>query len=358
MKNWEITLNLGEKIPGKELLALLLKINETGSLVRAAAEAGLSYRYGWGLLRRAEEVAGKTLVLRQSGGLAGGGSRLTEEGRKLLGYMQSLQREVQWQLSFLLEAERMEGEKQVLLASTLEPIVTGLLDVLEQAYLQKAGVAVRHIAAGSSQALEIAKAGRVDLVLTHAPALEAAFISAGWGTRRQPVMSSDFLLVGPPLDPARIAEATCVVEAFRRIAREEVPFVSRGDRSGTHLAEKILWQQAGILPEGCYWYHQRRNMLGNYGILRSAAELNGYALLDRASYVTGSAGTELKILFSGDPGLNNVFSAISVSNKKAAVNQEEADSFVQWLVSPVAGKLIAGFGRQQYGSALFVPLES
>jgi len=358
MENWEVTLNLGEKIPGKELLALLVNIEETGSLVRAAAEARLSYRYSWGLLRRAEEAAGKTLVLRQTGGLAGGGSRLSEEGRKLLSYMQSLQREVQWQLSALLGAEGVEGEKQLLLASTLEPVVTGLLDVLEQAYLHERGVAVRHIAAGSSQALTMAKAGRVDLVLTHAPALEAAFISEGWGTRRQPVMSSDFLLVGPPSDPARIAAAAGVVEAFCKIASEEVPFVSRGDLSGTHLAEKRLWQQAGILPEGCSWYQQRRNMLGNYAILRHAAELNGYALLDRASYLTGSAGTELKVLFSGDPALNNVFSAIPVSNKKAAVSQEEADNFVQWLVSPVAIKLIAGFGRLQYGAPLFEPQES
>ncbi len=124
------------------------------------------------------------------------------------------------------------------------------------------------------------------------------------------------------------------------------------------MAEISLWQQAGILPEGCSWYHQRRNMLGNYGILRIAAELNGYALLDRASYVTGSAGTELKILFSGDSCLNNIFSAIPVSNKKAAVQEEEADSFVEWLVSPVASKLITAFGRQQYSSSLFVPHES
>ena len=357
MEKWEITLNLGEKIPGKELLALLVKIDETGSLVRAAAEAGLSYRYGWELLRRAEEVAGKILVLRQTGGLSGGGSRLTDEGRKLLSYMQSLQREVQWQLSFLLGEEKVEGEKQLLLASTLEPVVTGLLDVLEQAYLQKTGVAVRHIAAGSSQALDMAKAGRVDLVLTHAPVLEAIFISEGWGTRRQPVMSSDFLLVGPSFDSARIVAVAGVVEAFQKIARKEVPFVSRGDRSGTHLAEKSIWQQAGILPEGCFWYHQRRNMLGNYGILRTASELNGYALLDRASYVTGSAETELKVLHSGDPCLNNVFSAIPVSNKKAAVSEEEVESFVQWLVSPEAGKLIAGFGKQQYGSPLFLPYE-
>lgn len=357
MEKWEITLNLGEKIPGKELLALLLKIDETGSLVRAAAEAELSYRYGWGLLRRAEEVTGKTLLLRQTGGLAGGGSRLTEEGRKLLSYMQSLQREVQWQLSLLLGAEGMEGEKQLLLASTLEPVVTGLLDVLEQAYLHETGVAVRHIAAGSSQALVMAKAGRADLVLTHAPVLEEAFIGEGWGTRRQPVMSSDFLLVGPSFDPAKIAAASSVAEAFCMIARAETPFVSRGDRSGTHLAEKNIWQQAGILPEGCSWYHQRQNMLGNYGVLQNAAALNGYALLDRASFVTGSAGTELKVLFSGDPCLNNVFSAIPISNKKAAMSQEEADCFVQWLVSPAAAKLIAGFGKQQYGSPLFVPYE-
>lgn len=140
MEGWDISLNLGDKIPGKELLRLLEKIDKTGSLNRAVEEAGVSYRYGWGLLNRAEEALGKTLVARQTGGSAGGGTTLTSEGKKLLGHMQSLQREVQGQLSSLLAEKSPQDDKQLMLASTMEPVVTGLLDVLEQAYLQESGV--------------------------------------------------------------------------------------------------------------------------------------------------------------------------------------------------------------------------
>ncbi|MBS4023348.1 MAG: substrate-binding domain-containing protein [Dethiobacter sp.] len=354
--NWEVSLNLGERIPGRELLALLEKIDDTGSLNRAVEEAGFSYRYGWGLLNRAEEALGKALVIRQAGGSAGGGTRLTPEGRKLLGHMQSLQREVQGQLFSLLAEKEVQAESSLVLASTMEPVVTGLLDVLEQAYLQETSVIVRHIAAGSGQAIAMAKAGRVDVLLTHAPALEKEFVSEGWGVGRTPVMSNDFIIVGPQADPAAVASSTGAADAFGKIATAKSWFVSRGDKSGTHLSEKSLWQEAGIDPSGQAWYLEVRNMLGNYGIMRRAAELCGYTLVDRASFVAGIRGDELKILLEGDPLLQNIFSVIAVSRKKAAVNQEEAEKFCTWLSSPAAAKIISGFGRQQFGFPLFVPV--
>jgi tungstate transport system substrate-binding protein len=354
MDGWEVTLNLGEKIPGKELLILLEKIDETGSLNRAVEEAGVSYRYGWALLNRAEGALGKALVLRQSGGTAGGGTTLTQEGRKLLGHMQSLQREVQGQLSALLGVREVQEETSLMLASTIEPVVTGLLDVLEQAYLQETGVTVRHIAAGSGQSIAMAKAGRVDVLLTHAPALEAVFISEGWGSKTISVMSNDYIIVGPNSDPAKVTTVNSATEAFMQIAQSEAFYVSRGDQSGTHLFELELWKMAGISPKG-EWYQESRNTLGNYGILRRAAELGGYTLVDRASYVTGYAGEELKVLLSGDPKLVNLFSVIPVSRKKAAVNQQAAEAFAEWLISPVAKQIISSFGKVQYGFSLFEP---
>lgn len=353
---WQVTLNLGEKIPGKELLAILEYIDLTGSLSRAVEHAGISYRYGWGLLNRAEEALGKALVTRQAGGSAGGGTSLTPEGRKLLGHMQSLQREVQGQLSALLEEKEVQAAGSLLLASTMEPVVTGLLDVLEQSYLRVTGVAVRHIAAGSGQAIAMAKAGRVDILLTHAPELEEKFIRDGWGVKRIPVMSNDFLIIGPKSDPAGIASADSAASAFRKIASSSACFISRGDQSGTHLAERNLWKQAGVDPTGNAWYQEARNMLGNYGVLRQAAEQDGYTLVDRASYVAGAAAGDLGILLQGDPLLQNIFSVIPVSRAKAAVNQDEAEHFAEWLHSPVTKKIISDFGLQQFGFSLFTPV--
>jgi tungstate transport system substrate-binding protein len=355
MDSWEVTLNFGDKIPGKELLILLEKIDGTGSLNRAVDEAGMSYRYGWGLLNRAEKTLGQTLVARQTGGTAGGGTTLTTEGKKLLGHMQSLQREVQGQLSSLLGEREPEEANHLMLASTTEPVVTGLLDVLEQAFLNETGITVRHLSTGSGQALGMARAGRVDVVLTHAPVLEEEFMRDGWGVFQLFVMSNDFIVVGPHRDPAGVATATSAIEAFRNIAKDEAVFVSRGDRSGTHLHEMMLWEKAGIKPEGLLGYQKAHNMLGNYGVLRKAAEVGGYALVDRASYVTGYAGEELKVLHSGGNLLINRFNVTPVSRKKAAVNQNGAETFSRWLVSASAKKIITEFGQHQFGFPLFTP---
>ncbi|EEG76683.1 substrate-binding domain-containing protein [Dethiobacter alkaliphilus] len=355
MGDWEVSLNLGEKIPGKELLLLLEKIDKTGSLNRAVEEAGVSYRYGWGLLNRAEEALGKALVMRQAGGSAGGGTTLTPAGKKLLGHMQALQREVQGQLAALFTHEDEQPERHLVLASTMEPVVTGLLDVLEQAYLQETGITVRHIAAGSGQAMAMAKAGRVDLILTHAPELEEEFVAHGWGVGRIPVMGNDFVLVGPVADPAGTAKAQSAAAAFKSISQAKQIFISRGDQSGTHLAEQKIWRQAGINPAGCAWYTEARNTLGNYGMLQRAAELGGYTLVDRASFTTGYSEEKMAILFAKDPLLENIFCAIPVSRKKAAVNQDGAESFAAWLTSSTAVGIIFDFGRKEYGEPLFTP---
>jgi len=161
-RGWEVTVNLGEGLPGKELLQLLSSIKEAGSLNRAAREAGLSYRYAWGLLNKVEETLGQRLVLRKAGGMAGGGTTLTDAGRRLLEYLLALQRETSLQMGAVLAGANQDKRGgQLVLASSMEPVVTGLLEVLEQAYLLQSGTVLRHVAAGSGQAFAVDVQGTV-----------------------------------------------------------------------------------------------------------------------------------------------------------------------------------------------------
>jgi tungstate transport system substrate-binding protein len=352
---FEVTLNLGERIPAKELLLLLEYIDHLGSLNQASEKAGLSYRYSWGLLNRAEKALDKTLVVRQTGGASGGGTCLTNEGKRLLGHLRTLQREVQSQIDTLLAENSNNPDKTLMLASTMEPVVTGLLDVLEQAYFLDTGITVRHIAAGSGQAIAMAMSGRVDMILTHAPELEDKFVREGWALRRLPVMSNNYVFVGPENDPAGIGDANDVKDVLQRIAQSASPFISRGDRSGTHLFEVSLWQETGINPEGKAWYHVSRNVLGSFGALGLAEEHNGYTIVDKASYV--SARQTLHILFDDDPILRNVFSVLTINRAKAVVNQEAADQFADWLQSPRAARIIKEFGIREYKTTLFTPIK-
>ncbi|MBF7095567.1 substrate-binding domain-containing protein [Alkalibacter mobilis] len=356
MENWEVNLTIGEKISGKQLFLLLERIDETGSINKAVEAAGMSYRSGWNLLNNAEKLLDKKLINRQSGGSTGGGSSLTEEGKKLLGYLQSLQREVQGQLKSLISENGPEQTGRLMLASTTEPIVTGLLDVLEQAFFMETGISVFHISAGSGQALDMAKAGRADVVLTHAPKLEDRFLAEGWGVFKQPVMSNEYVLVGPDQDPASVKNAKDIIEAFRRIADTISKFVTRGDCSGTNLAEMEFWTKADIDVSDKSWYIRAKGILGNFGSLQKASEISAYTLVDKASYITGYKGNKLKILMCDDPQMINVFSVIPLSRNKVPTNQEDAEKFSKWLVEQKAQSLIRDFGKQQYGNPLFRPL--
>ncbi len=354
--SWEVTVSLDE-LPGRTLLPLLAAIKGTGSLSRAAQEAGVSYRYAWSLLNKLEKTLNQQLVVRKTGGCAGGGTELTGSGLRLLEYLLTLRQETRLQLAALLgETAEKRSEGQLVLASTMEPAVTGLMDVLEQAYLLETGIIVRHIAAGSGQALGLAKAGRADLALTHAPGLEEKFIAEGWGTRRQPVMVNDYVLVGPAGDPARVRNATSAVDAMQKIAASGIIFVSRADLSGTNLLELQLWRQAGIDPAAQAWYKASRTILGSYGALQRASELQAYALVDRASFLTCYGGLNLVLCFEGDAALENVFSVIPVSALKASVNQEGAEQFADWLAGPGAQQIIAEFGGKDNAGPLFRPV--
>lgn len=376
---FKVSLELeGEKrISASDLFGLLENIGQYGSISRASSQMGLSYRYSWGLIREAEKALGVPLVDKQVGGYAGGGTSLSREGRELLDQYKAFKQEVDIQLKhFLSRAVTEKGrlsvpgkagdknlpERHLLLASTLEPIETGLLDVLEEAFFQTSGVLVRHIALGSGRALEIARKGRVDMVLTHAPKLEEKFMQEGWGKSRTPVMANDFVLAGPASDPAGITELDArggVKEAFRQIALSRAPFVSRGDRSGTHLKELHIWESAGITPGG-EWYIVSSGIVGNMGVLRLALEKQAYTLVDRATFLLSHSRDKMKIFMGTEEGnalpgeLENVFSLLLVNPERVpSVNFEDSLLFAQWIQEKEARQIISSFGKESFSRPLF-----
>lgn len=386
-KDFKLSLELeGEKrISCNDLFTLLENILKHGSISRAAAEMGISYRYSWGIVGAAEKALGLELVHRQVGGHEGGGTSLSKEGKELLEQYKYFKQEVDLQLDHFMNraapstalpktssSPQQEGEESspgehLLLASTMEPVETGLLDVLEEAFFQATGVLVRHVALGSGRALELAQKGRVDMALTHAPALEEEFMRDGWGISKIHLMSNDFVLVGPGADPAGIGtlEQVCgVQEALRRIAAARTPFISRGDRSGTHLHELQLWERAGVTPEGD-WYSVSSGIAGNIGALRLAREKQAYTLVDRATFLLSRCEDELRIFIGTEEGtalpgeLDNVFSLLLVNPRRvSAVNFKGALLFAQWLRAEVAANIIAGFGRESFGRPLFTKVET
>lgn len=355
-----------KRISGDDLFILLEYILLYGSISRAAAQAGVSYRYAWGLLQEAEKVLQAVLVEKQVGGYTGGGAFLTAEGKKLLQEYKEYKKQVDQQLALfarksgylqqLPAQEETDLDKTanhfLFLATSLEPVETGLLDELESAFYRDKKILVRHLATGSGKALKIAQKGRVDMVLTHAPELEASFMAEGWGVFKAPVMSNDFVLVGPAADPAGIKEKGGKIEAaeaFRRIALSKTPFVTRGDHSGTHLREVEIWEKAGIAPQGS-WYLFYPGVAGNLGALRFAREKKACMLTDLASYITSYGQGELDILLdsqsaAGDE-LKNTFVIMLVNPEKVHFPRlEDSLIFARWLLKEEGRKIISEFGR-------------
>ena len=352
------------------LFMLLDQIQVTGSISKAAAELEVSYRYAWGLIQDAERELAMELVVKQVGGFEGGGTHITEKGSRLLNHYQSLKQDIDTQLAGLLTPEENSepwpvpgkgfGHDHVLLmASTIGPVETGLLDALEQAYYRETGVLVRHIAAGSGRALDIARMGRVDLVLVHAPDLEDHFMKEGFGSLKEQVMRNRFYLVGPPSDPAGlryIKEEAGVVGLFRQIALTQHPFISRGDQSGTHMREEKIWSLTGMKPQAP-WYYVSPDAIGNVGAIHLALEKKGYTLVDSASFWKAQCQGELAI-YAGetgkDPLLLNLFSAIAVNREKFPhVNQVGCEALIGWLTAGPGQTIIASFGEETIGKPLF-----
>ncbi len=244
--------------------------------------------------------------------------------------------------------------KTVILATTTSTQDSGLLDVLIPIFEKKTGYFVKTIAVGSGQAMAMGQKGEADVLLVHSPDAEKKFMAEGYGINRKLVMHNDFIIVGPPEDPAKIKGTKSSVEAFKKIASANSLFVSRGDNSGTHAKEKAIWKAAGINPEGQKWYQQTG--LGMGQTLSVASEKKGYTLADRGTYLAVKKNIGLDILVEGDAILLNIYHVIEVNPAKwPKVNSPGAKAFSDFMVSKETQGIIKTFGVDKFGSPLFFP---
>ncbi len=257
----------------------------------------------------------------------------------------------------LMTGTGLAGEGFILLSSTIGPIDSGIVTVLEDQFEKETGIRVRHVGAGTGAALDIAKKGKIDLVMVHAKSLEEKFIQEGYGTERIPFMYNDFVIVGPAGDPAGVKGMKSAADALKTIAGKNIPFISRGDKSGTHVAEMELWGKAGIKPAGPWYRIYEKGSEGNAPTLRYTDQQGAYTVIDRATYLSLKDRIKLAILVEGDEALLNFISLIPVNPAKfLQVNATDTKQFVQWLTAPEKGqKIVRDFGKDKYGSPLFFP---
>jgi tungstate transport system substrate-binding protein len=342
-----------------ELRALLSGVKTLASLSAAAEQLGMEYRQAWRVLKRAEALFAATLTARRIGGRDGGGSTLTEDGEELLRRLDRVLEDVGRVSaaafrSPLSREVRPPASQVIILASSTEPVETGLVERLESAFYADTGLLVRHIAAGSGQAHELAEHGRADVVLSHAPELESRFMERGIGARRVAVMRNRYVLLGPYADPAGLASLAgraSLAEMFARLSAAGVPFVSRNDSSGTNLKERALWRAVGVATDPP-WYTTPPDAAGSAAAVRCAVRLGAYTLVDSA---TASRHMELRRFVPREtPGEENVFSLLVVDNARIpGANTDGALRLADWLAGTTARSIIASFGTP---SPLFEPI--
>lgn len=251
-------------------------------------------------------------------------------------------------------AEAAKAQKAVILATTTSTQDSGLLDVLIPMFEKKTGYFVKTIAVGSGQAMAMGSKGEADVLLVHSPAAEKKFMADGNGVNRRLIMHNDFVIVGPPDDPAKIKGMKKAAEAFKKIAASGSVFTSRGDKSGTHVKEMDIWKAAGVKVEGEKWYQQTG--LGMGQTLNVAAEKKTYTLTDRGTYLALKKNLGLEILVEGDGILLNIYHVMEVNPKKwPKANFAGGKAFADFMVSKEAQSVIKTFGVEKYGSPLFFP---
>lgn len=253
-------------------------------------------------------------------------------------------------LPLLLSGCWVREARTVVLAATTTIEDSGLLGDLVRAF-ERANpqFRLRPVVAGTGEVLEMGRRKDVDVILSHDPAAESAFVAHGNGVDRREVMYNDFLIAGPPSDPAGIRGVRDAAEAFRRIARAGAPFISRGDDSGTNRKELKVWSKAGITPEGA-WYVVAG--LGMAEALRVADQRNAYILTDRGTFTTLRSTLRLVPLSEGDPMLLNRYGVTRVAGARDTAG---AAAFARWITSPAGQRTIARFGRDHFGTSLFFP---
>ncbi|HKU05309.1 MAG TPA: substrate-binding domain-containing protein [Bradyrhizobium sp.] len=252
-------------------------------------------------------------------------------------------------------APALAQEKSIVVASTTSTQDSGLFEHILPLFKAKTGIDVKVISQGTGQALDTGRRGDADVVFVHARPQEEKFVADGFGVKRFAVMYNDFILVGPNSDPAGVKGGKDIVAAMTAIKNKAAPFVSRGDKSGTHAAELALWKAAAIDIAGADkgpWYREIGQGMG--AALNTASAMNGYVLADRGTWLSFKNRGELGIIVQGDKRLFNQYGVILVNPEKHAhVKKDMGQAFIDWLVSSEGQKAIADYKIN--GQQLFFP---
>src|SRR5262245_5861022 len=245
-------------------------------------------------------------------------------------------------------------DKFITVASTTSTEQSGLFKHLLPIFEKQTGIQVRVVALGTGQALDLARRGDADVVFVHARAAEEKFLAEGEGVKRYPVMYNDFVLIGPKSDPAKVGGSKDILEALKKVQQSQAPFVSRGDRSGTHMAELDLWKASGVDLDKAKgpWYRETGQGMGP--ALNTASSMNAYLLADRGTWLAFKNRGDLTILVEGDKKLFNQYGVMLVNPAKHPnVKKDLGQTFIDWLISPDGQAAIASYKIN--GEQLFFP---
>jgi len=245
---------------------------------------------------------------------------------------------------------------ELILATTTSTENSGLLDFILPIFNEMFGIETKVVAVGTGAALQMGVDGEADVILAHAKAQEEELVTNGDTLERFDVMYNDFIIVGPPSDPAGLAEnAPADVNAgYVLIAENQAPFVSRGDNSGTNIKELSLWESSGVGTPSGDWYIEAGQGMGD--VILMASEMEAYTMTDRATYLAMKDDVDLEIVLEGDETLFNQYGVMAVNPDKGDhINYPAAERFVDWILAPETQELISEFGVEEYGEPLFFP---
>jgi len=254
----------------------------------------------------------------------------------------------------LAAAPSWAADKSIILQSTTSTANSGLYDAILPLFTDETGIQVNVVAVGTGQAIKNARNGDGDVLLVHAKPAEEKFVEDGYGVERFDVMYNDFIIVGPPSDPAKIAGTRDAVAALGQIAKSQAAFASRGDNSGTHKKEMALWQAAGVDPtsESGTWYRETGSGMG--ATLNAAVGMGAYSITDRGTWISFKNKGDYEILVQGDDNLFNQYGIILVNPEKhPRVKVEEGHAFIDWILSSEGQNAIAAYKLD--GQQLFFP---
>ena len=259
-----------------------------------------------------------------------------------------------WAVACMIVPTAVAAESFITVASTTSTEQSGLFKHILPMFTQQSGIQVRVVALGTGQALDLARRGDADVVFVHAKAQEEKFVAEGFGVARHAVMYNDFVLIGPKTDPAKVAGGKDIVAALQAIARVEAPFVSRGDKSGTHSAELALWKAAALEPQTSKpaWYREIGQGMG--AALNTAGAMGGYALSDRGTWISFKNKANLEIVTQGDQRLFNQYGIILVNPAKHPhMKRAWGQAFIDWILSAEGQEAIRSYTID--GQQLFFP---